>query len=150
MVGSQIRTDSGGIKVKVFLYNPLVNFLKLNTLLARKLFFLEFQFTPIYVDIQKLKLCITQQFSSFSFPSHQKSYNSVLPVSHQQKVSHLSRSPDTEQSQHPYQDSMRCSLLLPNNAILLYFLQIHNLTTHFWEQHTRERPSNILILIFIQ
>ena len=30
MVGSQIRTDSGGIKVKVFLYNPLVNFLKLN------------------------------------------------------------------------------------------------------------------------
>ena len=31
MVGSQIRNDSGGIKVKVFLYNPLVNFLKLNT-----------------------------------------------------------------------------------------------------------------------
>ena len=30
MVGSQIRNDSGGIKVKVFLYNPLVNFLKLN------------------------------------------------------------------------------------------------------------------------
>ena len=39
MVGSQIRNDSGGIKVKVFLYNPLVNFLKLNTPPARKLFF---------------------------------------------------------------------------------------------------------------
>ena len=39
MVGSQIRTDSGGIKVKVFLYNPLVNFLKLNIIPAKEIFF---------------------------------------------------------------------------------------------------------------
>ena len=94
MVGSQIRTDSGGIKVKVFLYNPLVNFLKVNKCPSHKR--IQYDTFKQWVTKKRRKVsCLGNQGAN-----HIDSDTEYKPNSQDPKESHRKVDSDTRDAEH--------------------------------------------------